>query len=107
MAVSGVSRVLLLLLAGMLLILPGCQQYGSVSPQAWEIATAIYAVSNRQDAARLPAVDAVISEAFTAQQISESEQQALRQMLKDAEAGRWQKAMDDARTMLEEQVKKQ
>lgn len=106
MAVSDRSKVMLLLLSGLLAGISGCQQYGPVSPRAWEIATAIYSVSNRQDPDRLPAVDTVISEAFAAQQISESEQQALRQMLTDAEEGRWQKAMEDARTMLNEQVTK-
>lgn len=104
MAVPGRSQVVFLLMSGLLAVVVGCQQYGPVSPRAWEIATAIYSACNRQDVDRLPAVDQVISEAFAAEQISESEQRALRQMLTDAEQGRWQTAMEDARTMLNEQI---
>lgn len=88
----------------LLAIVSGCQQYGPVSPRASEIATAIYSVSNRRDAERIAAVEAAISEASAGQQITAPEQQSLRQMLTDAQEGRWQKAMTDARTMLNEQV---
>ncbi|MEQ9409126.1 MAG: hypothetical protein RIK87_15430 [Fuerstiella sp.] len=93
-----------LLLVAIMLGFQGCQQYGSVSPKAYEVSTALYSVCNRQDQSRISVLETVIAEAYAAEQLTEAENRWLLNILEAAKAGRWQDGMTDARTMLAEQV---
>lgn len=101
MGMGGAAVVLLLML---FLMIQGCQQYGTVSPKTYEIASALYSVCNRHDAGRLPVVDGLINDAQQAAEISESEAGWLREIVRSAHQGDWEQAMLDARTMMSEQV---
>ena len=82
----------------------GCQQYGDVSPRAYEVAKALYSVCNRQDAPGLAAVEAVISTGVAASELTASEEEWLLAIVEKARAGEWTYAMQDARVMMSEQV---
>lgn len=96
------SGVLLL----MLLSVPqlGCQRYGEVTPRAYEISTSLYSICNRKDDARIAAVETVIDDSHTNAEITPDEKEWLMAIVEKAEADDWTAAMQDARTMMMEQV---
>jgi len=85
------------------LFVSGCQKYGEVSPKAYELATALYSVCNRQDTARLEKVESLIAESTKAAELSSSEEKWLTSILESARSGSWESAASAARTMMEEQ----
>ncbi|GAB5441739.1 MAG: hypothetical protein Fues2KO_20880 [Fuerstiella sp.] len=87
-----------------LFLMQGCQQYGTVSPKTYELASALYSVCNRQDVERLPVVDGLINEAQMAAEITDSEANWLREIVSSARVNDWESAMQSARTMMAEQV---
>ena len=87
-----------------LLIALGCNQYGEVSPRAYEISTSLYSTCNREDAARVAAVKKVIADSLEDEAITPTEEAWLMEIVKKAEANDWATAMQDARTMMIEQV---
>ena len=82
----------------------GCQQYGEVSPKAYEVAKALYSICNRKDVPRLKEVEALIVTASDSSELSASEQEWLLAIVEKARAGKWTYAMQDARVMMSEQV---
>lgn len=89
---------------GLIFSMPGCQQYGDVSPAAYELATALYSIANRADANRLPQVKQLVVENHQSGKLSATEQAWLLEIVDVAEQGDWEVAMKSARTMLDEQV---
>ena len=84
----------------------GCQQYGTVSPKAYEVATAMYSICNRQDESRLETVERLITESVDAGDITTGEQAWFDEMIAIARDGDWETAMMNARTMMNEQVER-
>ena len=85
-------------------LLSGCQQYGEVSPRAYEISTSLYSICNRHDVGRITAAETTINSSYEAAEITEAEQQWLQDIVDKARADEWTTAMQDARTMMMEQV---
>jgi len=82
----------------------GCQEYGTVSVSAYQVATAVYSTCNRQDTQRLPVIRTKIDELHTSGNLTAKESNWLTAMVALADNGDWESAMLDARTMLDEQV---
>jgi len=97
--------IALLVAAICLPLASGCQQYGTVSESAYQVATAVYSTCNRQDAQRLPTIRSKIDELQADGSLTAKEFIWLTAMVTSADTGDWQSAMLDARTMLDEQVR--
>ena len=98
----------LTLTAGVALLLAtftGCG-YGEVSPTAYEYAKALYSVSNRQSVEKIAAVRAKIDASLDAGDLAPHEADWLTEVCDDCEAGRWEKATERARRMMEDQVRR-
>ena len=79
--------------------------YGTVSPDAYRIAQALYSSCLAKSEVRLEAVEATIDGASDEPlEITEKEQRWLMEIIADAKAGNWQSAAADARQMMEDQV---
>ena len=100
----GLGGGVLLLILLVCCCVQGCQQYGTVSPKAYEVATALYSTCNRRDIARLETVDQLISQSAAAGDLTDSEQQWFEEMVSAARSGDWETPMMNARTMMNEQV---
>ena len=82
----------------------GCSSYGEVSPAAYQYAKALYSVTNRQAADRLPTVVTQIDEAHGRGEISKQEANWLNGIAVDAEEGRWEDANQACRRLMEDQL---
>ena len=91
--------VLLLLLT----ILPGCG-YPEVSPTTYEIAGALYSVSNLKREDGLANVETLISESLQAQEISSREAGYLIEIVQQCRAGDWETAQAECRRMMDDQI---
>lgn len=91
------------LVAGYLLF--GKRGYGEVSDKAYDITTALYSVCNRQDATKLAGVEALLATAQSDATLSAAESEILQAILRTAQAGDWESATRETRTLLEDQVK--
>ena len=79
--------------------------YGTVSPDAYQVAQALYSSCLAKSEVRLEAVEATIDGASDEPlEITEKEQRWLMEIIADAKAGSWQSAAADARQMMEDQV---
>ena len=79
--------------------------YGTVSPDAYQVAQALYSSCLAKSEVRLEAVESMINDAGEQPlEITAKEQRWLKAMIADAKAGDWQSAAADARQMLEDQV---
>lgn len=88
----------------LLVVASGCGGYGEVSPQAYEYAKAIYNVTNRKAEDRLAKLSKQIDASRQAEEITKTEANWLRDILKQAGDGNWKKANKQARAMMEDQV---
>jgi hypothetical protein len=79
--------------------------YGEVSDKTYEIATAMYSVCNRQDTAKLTSIDQLVQRGTADSSITVEEATMLREILELAQAGDWQTATNDARRLMNDQVK--
>ena len=95
-------RALVLLVVSFFVI--GCNQYGEVSPKAYQISSALYSVCNRKDESRLGSVEQLIADAATAEELSSSEHDWLLAIVEAGRGGNWDSAAKDARRMMEEQI---
>ena len=86
------------------ILLSGCNRYGTVSASTYEISKSLYSICNRQDAKAIETVKKVIEERHAAEEITYREQQWLLDIVQTATTGEWSAAMQDARTMMMEQV---
>jgi hypothetical protein len=102
-ALNTIATKQVLVLAS-LLLLPavfGCQQYGQVSDQSYQYASALLAICNLQNEERLEAVKAKIEDDS---ELSVDERQWLLQIVANAESGDWEQATNRVRQMMDEQV---
>jgi hypothetical protein len=79
--------------------------YGEVSDKAYEIATALYSVCNRQDTAKLQEIENLLASAQSDSSLSHVETGILQEILQTARAGDWESATSKSRALLEDQVK--
>lgn len=86
-------------------LLGGCGGYGDVSPAAYDYATAIYSVANRESADAIDGLAEQVEAAAAAGEINSQEAQWLQDMLADARGGDWESARTAARRMLEDQIR--
>ena len=79
--------------------------YGTVSPDAYQVAQALYSSCLAKSEVRLEAVESTINDAGDPPlEITAKEQRWLKAIVADAKAGNWQSAAADARQMMEDQV---
>ena len=79
--------------------------YGTVSPDAYQVAQALYSSCLAKSEVRLEAVESTINDAGEQLlEITVKEQRWLKEIIADAKAGNWQSAAADARQMMEDQV---
>ena len=79
--------------------------YGSVSPDAYQVAHALYSSCLAKSEVRLEALESTINDAAEQPlEITAKEQRWLKEIIADAKAGNWQSAAANARQMMEDQV---
>ena len=79
--------------------------YGTVSPDAYQVAQALYSSCLAKSEVRLEAVESTINDAGDPPlEITAKEQRWLKAIIADAKAGNWQSAAAAARQMMEDQV---
>jgi hypothetical protein len=83
----------------------GNRGYGEVSNKAYDIATALYSVCNRQDATKLAGIESLLTSAQSDASLSPSEIAVLQEILRTAQAGNWVSAVSESRALMEDQVK--
>ncbi len=98
-----VGFLVLCLVAGY--FLSGRRSYGEVSDKTYEIATAMYAVCNRQDASKLSGVKELVKAAESDARITAAEGKILRELVLLAEVGDWAIASIETRCLMKDQVK--
>ena len=103
MRVPGKPLVLVVLLE---LGLAGGCGYGDVSPATYQYAKALYNITNRKLADRLPAVEQQIAVSREAGDVLPHEADWLPAIIDTAKNKRWEKAMRAARRMMEDQIER-
>ena len=98
-----VGIVLLAILAGAPLF-RGCGGYPEVSRETYEYATALYAICNRRDEARLETFSTMLGEARRAGDVTQREAGWLADIVGQAREGEWEQATLNARRILQDQV---
>ncbi len=83
--------------------LTGCG-YPPVSPKAYELSKALYAVCNQKNAERLPVVSDLIQASLTDESITKSEGQWLNNIVDAGKNGEWETATQEARSLMDDQV---
>ncbi len=83
----------------------GCGGYGSVSPEAYEYAKALYSITNRQSEDSLDKVRAQLTAAHQADRLPNKEAAWLIYIVDTAAAGDWKAANRECREMMEDQVR--
>ena len=79
--------------------------YGTVSPDAYQVAQALYSSCLAKSEVRLEAVESTINDAGDPPlEITAKEQRWLKAIIADAKAGNWQSAAAAAHQMMEDQV---
>lgn len=79
--------------------------YGPVSPDAYQVAHALYSSCLAKSEVRLEAVESAVNDSSDQPlEITAKEQRWLKEIIADAKAGNWQSAAVDARQMMEDQV---
>ena len=93
-------------LAAMLFVVlcVGCQNYGTVSPAAYDYSMALYSISSRQDSSKLEEVSQQIAAAETAGELSSREAGWLLDIVDDGRNGNWKAAGESSRRIMEDQV---
>lgn len=83
--------------------LVGCG-YSQVSPTTYELAKALFSITNRQATDMLAKAEARIDQAVKAEQISQQEAQWLTEIVELARDGDWASAHAAARRLMEDQI---
>lgn len=78
--------------------------YPEVSPKTYEISKALYSVCNQKNKERLETVTKLIEKSLSNEEISDSEADMLNEIVAQAQADEWEKAMLESRTLMEDQV---
>lgn len=97
---SPILAVILLIFLG---AVPGCG-YGKISPKAYELATALHSIANRQDEKRLPIVADLVKTASEKKEISSQETGWLQDIISQCKNNNWSTATRMSRQMLKDQV---
>ncbi len=84
----------------------GCSGYGEVGPAAYDYATALYSISNRQAADKLDDVCDQLSASQSAGELAEHEAEWLMGIVDEARTGDWEAASSHSRRMMEDQAKR-
>lgn len=87
-----------------LLFAEGCS-YPEVGPKAYEISKALYSVCRLKRQEDLDKVTEAISAAAAKSELSEAESEWLSAIVEQARSGEWDAAAEEARAILEDQVK--
>ena len=82
----------------------GCR-YPEVSPLTYKYAKALVSITNRQASDQLDKISSQIAESVEQGEVNEQESQWLLAIIEDARAGNWEKASDQARKMMEDQLR--
>lgn len=90
----------------LLILFAGCG-YPEVSPKTYELAKALYSVSNLKRADGLEKVERLISESLQAEEITDTEADYLREILQQCRDGEWDDAQQECRSLMEDQVGRQ
>jgi hypothetical protein len=83
----------------------GNRDYGEVSDKAYEFATALYSVCNRQDASKLAGIESLLASAQSNDSLSSEEADMLQEILQKAKSGDWAIAASETRSLMVDQVK--
>lgn len=95
-----------LTLACLLISLVGCGDAPAMSPQSYEIATALYTACRKADSKKLVRIKELTDTALEKGEISEKEADMLTSIVAMAEAeGEWKEAARLARELMESQVR--
>ena len=89
----------------MVFIIAGCDKYGEVNQLTYEFAKALYSVTNQRKTEKLDAVAGQIDQSLAADKLAKKEAAWLHAVIDDAREGKWKKANQACRRMMEEQVK--
>lgn len=83
--------------------LPGCG-YPEVSPRTYEIAKALYSVSNLKRTEGIPKVETLIADSLQAGEITDREADYLNEIVECCRDGKWESAQRECRELMEDQV---
>ena len=97
--------ILGVLLIGAAIVVWSSQGYGKVSPDAYQVATALYGSCLAESDQRLQSVSLLVSdESEQPLELSDSERRWFESMIRTAEGGDWKSAAKSAKRMMEDQV---
>lgn len=94
---------LLVCLPGLAISTAGCG-YPEVSPRAYEIAKALYAITNRRQTDKLDVVTNLVEESRGDGTISDAEAGWLMEIVEEGRAGEWKSANERSRALMEDQI---
>ena len=79
--------------------------YGEVSPDAYEVAKALYGTCLSKNESRLDSVTVMLDGDDRPLEITQTERDWLESMVRSAKDGNWNSAAKSARRMMEDQIK--
>lgn len=88
------------------LVVSGCG-YPEVSPKTYQIAKALYSVSNLKRTDGIENVEELISKSLQAEEISDTEADYLQEIVHHCRDGEWDDAQQECRRLMEDQVGRQ
>lgn len=100
---TGIRRTAKICVASVL-VLGGCGGYEEIGPHAYEYATALYAICNQRDEARLEQFSAALEDAQEAGDVTDVEAGEIGVIVSLARAGEWEDATKESRQLLLDQV---
>lgn len=86
-----------------MLLIAGCG-YPEVSPKTYELAKAMYSVSNLKREDGIEKVESLIAESLQAGEITDGEADYLREIVQQCRDGEWDDAQQECRRLMEDQV---
>ena len=90
-----------------LLLLPlvaGCSDYAGISPKAYDISSALYSTCRRADSANLQKLAILTKAEHDSSELSDREAEWINDIIAQANAGQWQEAAAESRSILEAQI---
>ena len=92
------------LVLGIALVTAGCGRYPHFSQRAYDISASLYNVCSQQRADKLGDLNQIVEDSLSDGQITADEAGWLSDVIAQAEAGDWQAARLESRTIMEDQV---
>ncbi len=86
------------------MIFIGCSDYPEFSSKAYDISSALYSTCRRENAENLGEISALTKSALENSEITAREAAWIEAIIAQAEAGDWEDAAEEARSILEAQV---